>query len=101
MDLEAVNLAEVTGLLRRQFASAPAEGFVNGRTLIRDVVGEHLGCSDAEAEVLVDIMVGRGFLRFEADTPTAGEAEAGMGDGRWVVGEPPDQPGDGRGKLGE
>jgi len=67
LDVEALDLSLVAAALQRAFAGAPPSGYVCGRTSIRDALATHLGCSQAEAERLVDTMVGRGFLRFEGD----------------------------------
>ncbi|MEY4550060.1 MAG: hypothetical protein RL685_6255, partial [Pseudomonadota bacterium] len=61
---EAVDLAA----LARVLAGACGEtvvGAVVGRTQLRDVVVQHLGCSQLEGEQMVDTMVARGFLAQE------------------------------------
>lgn len=76
LDVEAVDLAALAAALRRSFEHAPPAGYVRGRTMLRDVVASHLGCSAAEAERLVETMAGRGFLRFEGDPSTVEERGA-------------------------
>lgn len=73
---EDVDLAAVAAVLQRVFEGAPPTGYVRGRTSIRDALAAHLRCSTAEAERLVDTMVGRGFLRFEGDPSKAGGPDA-------------------------
>jgi hypothetical protein len=80
-DVEEVDLASLAAALQGALGDSPLEGYVRGRTVLRDAVAEHLGCSEAEAERLVETMVGRGFLRFEGD-PASAEA----GGARWTIG---------------
>lgn len=72
MNVEEIDLAVVTEELRRRLPD-PLEGFVRGRTIARDAVATQLGCSELEAERLVDTMIGRGFLRFSGDAARATE----------------------------
>ncbi len=65
MNVEQVDLAELTGVLERAFEGQAVEGAVVGRTRLRDGVASHLGCSSLEAEQLVDTLVSRGFVRLE------------------------------------
>jgi hypothetical protein len=62
---EEVDLAELAGDLRVRFADLPPSGYVLGRSEIRDVVVELLGCSQLQAEQLVDTMISLGYVRFE------------------------------------
>lgn len=79
MQVEHVDLAAVAAMLDGQLGGRGSEGFVRGRTVLRDAVMRHLACSALEAEELVDTMVGRGFLRFSGD-PTAA-----AGGGAWRI----------------
>jgi hypothetical protein len=68
LPVEEIDLAALAAALERAFTGKGAPtGYVEGRTAIRDAVTEHLGCSELEAELLVDTMVSEGFLRFEGD----------------------------------
>jgi hypothetical protein len=58
---ETVDLESLRNVLEEQCGSF-VEGDIVGRTRLRDEVSRHLGCSELEAERLVDTMVGRGFL---------------------------------------
>ena len=60
-DLERVDLAALTQMLRSTFGPS-VEGSVVGRTLLRDEVVRRLGCSELQAETLVDTLVDRGFV---------------------------------------
>jgi hypothetical protein len=61
IDLESVDLAQLARRLR-ETCGPSIEGPLMGRTCFRDAVVKHLGCSELEAEQLVDTMVQRGFL---------------------------------------
>jgi hypothetical protein len=77
-DPETIDLAALAEGLAGAFAPGPIEGYVMGRTALRDAVAVRLGCSQAEAEALVDTMIGRGFLRFDDGGPQGGP-------GRWEI----------------
>lgn len=62
-----VDLGWLARDLARVFAETPPEGFVVGRTAIRDAVAQKLSCSQLEAEQLVDSLVVRGKLLFVPD----------------------------------
>jgi hypothetical protein len=65
--LEEVDLAELTASLHAHFAGAAPVGYLDGRTVVRDVVVSELDCSTLEAEEIVDTLVAQGFLRYEGD----------------------------------
>lgn len=64
LDPEQVDLAilsqRVQDLLKR-----PVEANMEGRTALRDATVQVLGCSQLEAEQLVDTLFARGFVRQE------------------------------------
>jgi hypothetical protein len=62
LDPESVDLAELTRVVRTRCGSE-LPGEIVGKTRIRDEVAAHLACSELEAELLVDTMVGRGFAK--------------------------------------
>jgi hypothetical protein len=62
LDPESIDLATLSASLRRACGPALA-GAVVGRTRIRDEVVHQLCCSELEGELLVDTMIGRGFIR--------------------------------------
>ncbi len=81
MDIEGLDLAEVAERIRRHIpATEPPVGYLRGRSYFRDVLVHELGCSDSEAEVLVDTLEMNGYLRFEGDPSRRSEAES-----RWAV----------------
>lgn len=78
MDFEELDLAALAARLESESVSRLSlSGFVRGRTAVRDAIVEGLACSESAAEALVDILVGRGFLRFEGDPAKA------QGGGFW------------------
>jgi hypothetical protein len=85
-DLNPIDLAALAGHLRDVFRGVPLEGFVVGRTRLRDATAEHLKCSQAEAERLIETMIARGIIVFE-------RALDGADPGGWHVhGAPPEPP---------
>lgn len=79
-DIEAIDLAALAGALADAFGGQAPEGYLRGRTALRDAVAAYAGCSDAMAEDLVETMIGRGFLRFEGD-PESITADTA----RWLI----------------
>jgi len=65
LDVEQIDLAELLEVLRAR--ETELAGALDGRSQMRDIVAEHLGCSMLEAEDLVDTLVARGFARLERD----------------------------------
>jgi hypothetical protein len=66
LDVEQIDLAELLDVLRRQ--ENDFEDSLAGRSLMRDIVAAHLGCSMLEAENLVDTLISRGFAHLERDS---------------------------------
>lgn len=61
LDVEQVDLAELSRQLR-ETCGARVEGDFAGPTLLRDQVVLRLGCSELEAENLVDTLIAGGFI---------------------------------------
>ncbi|HEU4406459.1 MAG TPA: hypothetical protein VFS43_14435 [Polyangiaceae bacterium] len=76
---EEVDLAELAQTLRGTFANEPPEGYLEGRTALRDAVLDRLSCSELEAEEVVDTMISQGFLRF------TGNARGAFEGGVWRI----------------
>jgi hypothetical protein len=55
-------------------------GYLRGRSWFRDVLVEELGCSELEAEELVDTLENNGYIRFLGDPSVRSRAES-----RWSV----------------
>jgi hypothetical protein len=79
LDLEQIDLALLTAELERRVSGPSLAGWVRGRTKVRDAVVEKLACSELEAEQLVDMLIGRRFLRFSGDPASA------QGGGLWTI----------------
>jgi hypothetical protein len=75
--IEEVDLAELTASLRSRLAGVAPVGYLDGRTALRDAVGDVLGCSALEAEEIVDTLVARGFVRYEGNPAAALDDERG------------------------
>ena len=67
--LEQVDLAKLAQNLDRRFGAAVPQGYVLGKSILRDSIVELLGCSELDAENLVDMMIGLGYLHFKG-SPT-------------------------------
>lgn len=79
--IEDIDLLEVAERLGRRIPELePPVGYLRGRSYFRDVLVEELGCSDLEAEQLVDTLENNGYLRFSGDPSVRSRT-----DGRWVV----------------
>ncbi len=75
-DIEDVDLAALAAALRQAFEGSSPVGYVRGRTGLRDAVVAHLGCSEAEAERLVETMISNGFLHYQGDPAEVDESDA-------------------------
>ena len=81
MRLEDVDLTDLAQRIQRHIpANEPPVGYLRGRSYFRDVITHELGCSDLEAEELVDTLEMNGYLRFEGDPSERSRAES-----RWAV----------------
>ena len=65
---EKIDLNELRGKLRERFGGAAPRGYVRGKGELRVAVVDLLGCSEDEAEQLVDTMEARGLIQYEGDT---------------------------------
>jgi hypothetical protein len=61
---EEVDLATVVEALERRFGATLEQDYLDGRTVLRDAVADHLACSILEAEALVDTLEAQGYLKF-------------------------------------
>lgn len=61
LDVEEIDLASLARRLLSAVGS-PVEGYVVGRTVMRDAVASILGCSLLEAENLVETLISRGLI---------------------------------------
>jgi hypothetical protein len=64
---EDLDLNALLRELASHFAGAAPVGYVRGKSALRTAVLQILGCSELEAEQLVDTLEGRGLIRYEGD----------------------------------
>ncbi|SRR6266516_5082537 len=62
---EETDLAELARGLEGAFSGRLPVGYLPGRTAFRDATTQLLGCSELEAEEIVDTMIALGFLHYE------------------------------------
>jgi hypothetical protein len=62
--LDEVDLSALTSALARRFGRHLLASYLPGKTVMRDAVVEHLGCSAYEAEELVETLELQGYVRF-------------------------------------
>jgi competence protein ComEC len=79
--IEDLDLLDVTERIRRHIpVGEPPVGYLRGRSYFRDVLVHELGCSELEAEELVDTLEMNGYLRFTGDPSVRSHAES-----RWEI----------------
>jgi competence protein ComEC len=79
--IEDLDLEDVAERLRRHIPEGePPVGYLRGRSYFRDVLSHELGCSELEAEELVDTLEMNGYLKFEGDPSIRSRAES-----RWDI----------------
>lgn len=77
---EDLDLQRLTEELREKLAPGEPVGYLRGKSLMRDLLVQERGCSELEAEELVDTLEARGFLHFLGD-PT----ERSVADSHWEI----------------
>jgi competence protein ComEC len=81
VSIEDVDLLDLAERIRRHIPiGEPPVGYLRGRSYFRDVIAHELGCSELEAEDLVDTLEMNGYLRFTGDPSIRSRAES-----RWEV----------------
>ncbi len=80
-DQSSPDLVRLARALDSRLGPQHPAGYLEGKTLLRDALCDMLGVSLCDAEELVDLLEGYGFLEFDADPRTAEGAE----DGHWYV----------------
>lgn len=81
MRMEDIDLRELAHLIQHHIpAGEPPVGYLRGRSYFRDVITHELGCSEMEAEELVDTLEMNGYLHFEGDP-----SERSVADSRWDI----------------
>jgi hypothetical protein len=64
---EEIDLERLRQQLAERFRGAAPRGYVRGKGDLRAAVAAILGCSDLEAEQLVDTIEARRLIRYEGD----------------------------------
>ncbi len=81
VNVDELDLLDIAERLRRRIPEAePPLGYLRGRSYFRDLLSSDLGCSQLEAEQLVDTLEANGYLRFRGDPSIRAHAES-----RWEV----------------
>jgi hypothetical protein len=62
--VEDVDLAALAAAIARRYGRHLYASYLRGKTVMRDAVAEHLGCSTYEAEEMVETLELMGYLRF-------------------------------------
>jgi hypothetical protein len=77
---EEVDLQALAEELRRSLAPGEPEGYLRGKAQMRDLLVDHKGYSQLEAEELIDTMELNGFLKFLGDP-----AERSHAHSHWAI----------------
>ncbi len=78
--IDDVDLAELANALREKAPPGEPKGYLRGKATLRDLVVSILGCSELEAEDLVETLELRGYLRFEGNP-----AERSQAYSQWAI----------------
>jgi hypothetical protein len=65
VDIEALDLEDLRDRIKSSFGDRRPMGYVPGKTAIRETVVQLLGCSDVEAENLVDTLESLHMIVYE------------------------------------
>lgn len=80
--IEDIDLLDLAERIRRHIpVGEPPVGYLRGRAYFRDVIVHELGCSELEAEDLVETLQMNGYLRFTGDPSVRSRAT----ESRWEV----------------
>jgi hypothetical protein len=80
--IEEIDLLALAQALRAGIGGDRFEAsYLRGKGILRDLVRAHLGCSDAEAEDLVETLELQGFVRFPHLADETHPAERHM----WII----------------
>ena len=81
---EDLDLEELRSKLAAHFGDVSTAGYVRGKGALRAAVVRLLGCSELEAEQLVDTIESRGLIRYEGDR----REEVDLLAHHWDLGDP-------------
>jgi hypothetical protein len=65
--IDEIDLSEILERLRRLFHEQGPNGYLDGKTSLRNALEQELGCSELAAETLVDTLESRGVIHFLGD----------------------------------
>lgn len=77
---ESVDLLAVSSSLARAFRHSPPQGYLRGKTAMRDCLEQRYGYSALDSERLIDMLEAQGFLRF-----TASPEAHSLADAPWAI----------------
>jgi hypothetical protein len=77
---EDLDLVQVAHEIKAALLPGEPIGYLRGKSLMRNVLVQHSGFSELEAEELIDTMELRGILRFLGDPAEPSHAES-----RWRI----------------
>ncbi len=81
MNLDEIDLQKLTEELREKLKPGEPNGYLRGKSLMRDLLVRDRGLSELEAEELVDTLELQGYLHFLGDRAERSHAEA-----HWKIG---------------
>jgi hypothetical protein len=64
LHVDDIDLSALCDALRARLGSSIEASYLRGKTVMRDAIAIHLGCSDEIAEQLVETLELQGFVRF-------------------------------------
>ena len=74
MTLEDLDLELLSQRLHDRVPTGEPRGYLRGKLTLREEVRQLVGCSELEAEQLVETLEGRGYLRFHGNPAERSEA---------------------------
>ena len=80
LSIEEVDLPSLAQALRRRFGESLVAGYLDGKTILRDAVAAQIGCSDYQAEQLVETLELNGFIRFPCFSDETHPSEGSVWD---------------------
>jgi hypothetical protein len=76
MTLEDIDLEELAEKLQGRIPTGEPRGYLRGKLTLREEVRQIVGCTELEAEELVETLEERGYLRFHGDPSERSQAFA-------------------------
>ncbi|MHB8417866.1 MAG: hypothetical protein ACYDCL_07310 [Myxococcales bacterium] len=73
-DASDIDLRELAQRLRERTPAGSPVGYLRGKAYFRDLAVSLLGCSELQAEELIDTLELRGYLRFQGNPEARSQA---------------------------